>query len=394
MRSAILVLNAGSSSLKFSLCEQRGAAMEAFLDGEIDGLQSAPHFIAKTADGTVLEEQRWDAPMDHDRATALALSVALSQVPREALAAVGHRVVHGGTTFAGPVRVDPAVLVTLEALIPLAPLHQPHNLAPIRALQGQIPDLPQVACFDTAFHHGQSAVAQAFALPARITDRGVHRYGFHGLSYESIARRLIDVDPDAARGRTIVLHLGNGASLCAMAAGRSVATSMGFTALDGLPMGTRCGAIDPGVLLHLMDAFGMDIRAVEHLLYHESGLLGVSGISADLRVLESSDDPRAAAAIDLFVYRINREIGSAAAALGGIDALVFTAGIGEHSQRVREAVCRGAKWLGVELDPGANAAHGPRITTPDSGVRAWVIPTDEEGMIARHVAAVLGMDTA
>lgn len=393
MRSAILVLNAGSSSLKFSLCEMRGAAMQVFLHGAIDGLPSAPHFIAKDTDGAVVDEQRWTTTMDHDRATAHVLSFALSRVPEDALAAVGHRVVHGGTTFAGPVRVDAAVLAALEALIPLAPLHQPHNLAPIRALQAQAPDLPQVACFDTAFHHDQPPVAQAFALPARITDRGVHRYGFHGLSYESIARRLVDIDPEAARGRAIVLHLGNGASLCAMRGGRSIATSMGFTALDGLPMGTRCGAIDPGVVLHLMDAFGMDVRAVEHLLYHESGLLGVSGISSDMRVLEASADPRAAAAIDLFVYRISREIGSAAAALGGLDALVFTAGIGEHSDRVRESVCRSAEWIGVSLDPAANGAGGPRITLPDSRVRAWVIPTDEEGMIARHTAEVLGMDT-
>lgn len=391
MRSAILVLNAGSSSLKFSLYGMRGAAMQVFLHGAIDGLPSAPHFIAQETGGAVVGEQRWATPMDHDRATAHALSFALSRAPEDALAAVGHRVVHGGTTFAGPVLVDDPVLAALEALVPLAPLHQPHNLAPIRALRAQAPDLPQVACFDTAFHRGQPAVAQAFALPARITDRGVHRYGFHGLSYESIARRLVDVDPDAARGRTIVLHLGNGASLCAMKGGRSVATSMGFTALDGLPMGTRCGAIDPGVVLHLMEAFGMDARAVGHLLYHESGLLGVSGISSDMRVLESSDDPRAAAAIDLFVYRITREIGSAAAALGGLDALVFTAGIGEHSGRVRESVCRAAEWLGVTVDPTANAAGGPRITTPDSRVRAWVIPTDEEGMIARHAAEILGM---
>jgi len=392
MRSAILVLNAGSSSLKFALCGRHGPDICPFVHGEIDGLSTTPHFEAKAADGTILAEKRWTSPIDHGDATAHALAFALSRVPEGGLEGVGHRVVHGGSSFVGPVRVDARVLATLDALIPLAPLHQPHNLAPIRALQARAPDLPQVACFDTAFHHDQPAVARAFALPARITDRGVHRYGFHGLSYESIARRLPDVDPDAARGRTIVLHLGNGASLCAMAAGRSVATSMGFTALDGLPMGTRSGAIDPGVVLHLMDACGMDVRAVEHLLYHESGLLGVSGISSDMRVLETSDDPRAAAAIDLFVYRIGREIGSAAAALGGIDALVFTAGIGEHSTRVREAVCRAASWLGVAVDPAANATHGPRLTTPDSRVRAWVIPTDEESMIARHVVSVLEKD--
>ncbi len=391
MHSAILVLNAGSSSLKFALCSRDVSAMRTLLNGQIDALSTTPHFVAREADGTTIAEKRWTSPIDHGDATAHALAFALSRVPEGGLEGVGHRVVHGGSSFVGPVRVDADVLAALEGLVPLAPLHQPHNLAPIRALQAQAPDLPQVACFDTAFHHDQPAVARAFALPAHITDRGVLRYGFHGLSYESIARRLADVDPDAARGRTIVLHLGNGASLCAMAAGRSVATSMGFTALDGLPMGTRSGAIDPGVVLHLMDAFGMDVRAVEHLLYHESGLLGVSGISSDMRVLDASDDPRAAAAIDLFVYRIGREIGSAAAALGGVDALVFTAGIGEHSARVREAVCRAAEWLGVHVDTAANAAHGPRITTPDSRARAWVIPTDEEGMIARHVVSVLEM---
>jgi acetate kinase len=394
MRSAILVLNAGSSSLKFALCERHGADVRTFVHGEIDGLATTPHFVAKAADGAMVAEKRWASPIHHDDATAHALAFALSRVPAGALAGVGHRVVHGGSAFVGPVRLDTAVLAALEALIPLAPLHQPHNLAPIRALRAQAPDLPQVACFDTAFHHDQPAVARAFALPGRITDRGVLRYGFHGLSYESIARQLAGFDPDAARGRTIALHLGNGASLCAMAAGRSVATSMGFTALDGLPMGTRCGALDPGVVLHLMDAFGMDVRAVEHLLYHESGLLGVSGISSDVRVLEASTDPHAAAALDLLVYRIGREIGSAAAALGGVDALVFTAGIGEHSARVREAVCRGAAWLGVAVDSAANAAHGPRITLPDSPVRAWVIPTDEEGMIARHVVQVLALEGA
>lgn len=394
MRSAILVLNAGSSSLKFALCGRHGSDVQTFVHGQIDGLSTTPHFLAKEADGTTIAEKRWTSRIDHDDATAHALAFALSRVPEGGLEGVGHRVVHGGSSFVGPVRVDTETLAALEALVPLAPLHQPHNLAPIRALRAQAPDLPQVACFDTAFHHDQPAVARAFALPARITDRGVRRYGFHGLSYESIARRLADVDPDAARGRTIVLHLGNGASLCAMAAGRSIATSMGFTALDGLPMGTRSGAIDPGVVLHLMDAFGMDVRAVEHLLYHESGLLGVSGISSDMRVLEASDDPRAAAAIDLFVYRISREIGSAAAALGGVDALVFTAGIGEGSARVREAVCRAAEWLGVAVDTAANTTHGPQITTPESPVRAWVIPTDEEGMIARHVVSVLSMDRA
>jgi acetate kinase len=386
---AILVLNAGSSSLKFSLYGRGDATAPPVLHGQIEGLLSAPRFAAHDADGSIVDERRWDSAMEHDRATALTLEFVLSRLGGRRLAAVGHRVVHGGTTFDGPVMVDTGVVEALEALIPLAPLHQPHNVAPIRALRALAPDLPQIACFDTAFHRGQPAVAQAFALPERITAAGVRRYGFHGLSYESIARRLPDVDPVAAAGRTVVLHLGNGASLCAMAAGRSVASSMGFTALDGLPMGTRCGALDPGVVLHLLDGFGMDVRQVEHLLYHESGLLGVSGISSDMRVLEASDDPRAAAAIDLLVHRITREIGASAAVLGGLDAIVFTAGIGENSARLRAAVCTGAAWLGVVPAPAANAVHGPLITTPDSPVRAWVIATDEEGMIASHVAGML-----
>ena len=291
---------------------------------------------------------------------------------------------HGGLEYSKPVRVDAAVVAALEKYIPLAPLHQPHNLAPIRALLERAPTLPQVACFDTAFHRGQPPVAQAFALPKAITDRGVRRYGFHGLSYEYIAQALPRYDPRAASGRTIVLHLGNGASMCALAGARSVASTMGFTAVDGLPMGTRCGALDPGVMLYLMDELGMDARAIEKLIYLQSGLLGVSGISSDMRTLESSADPAAKAAIDVFVYRIGRELGSLAAALGGLDAIVFTAGIGENSHSLRGRVCRDASWLGVELDAAANEGDGPRITSAASRVPAWVIPTNEELMIARH----------
>ena len=283
----------------------------------------------------------------------------------------------------------PRCLAALEKFIPLAPLHQPHNLAPIRALLERAPTLPQVACFDTAFHCGQPPVAQAFALPKAITDRGVRRYGFHGLSYEYIAQALPRYDARAAAGRTIVLHLGNGASMCAIADGKSVASTMGFTAVDGLPMGTRCGALDPGVMLYLMDELGMDARAIEKLIYQQSGLLGVSGISSDMRTLEASTEPTAKAAIDLFVYRIGREMGSLAAALGGLDAVVFTAGIGENSPSLRERVCRNAAWLGVELDSAANGGNGPRIATQASSVPAWVIPTNEELMIARHTWATL-----
>lgn len=277
-----------------------------------------------------------------------------------------------------------AVLAELEQLIPLAPLHQPHNLSPVRSLFAIAPNLPQVGCFDTAFHSGQPPIAQAFALPAAITERGVRRYGFHGLSYEYIASVLPSLDPALAAARVIVAHLGNGASLCAMQAGRSVATTMGFTAIDGVPMGTRSGTLDPGVILYLLDELKMGPRDIERLLYQESGLLGVSGISSDMRTLEASGHARARLAIDLFDYRIGREIGSLAAALGGLDAIVFTAGIGEHSVRLRRSVCEGAAWLGVTLDDAANKRGDGRISSAESRVSAWVVPTNEELMIARH----------
>ena len=292
--------------------------------------------------------------------------------------------VHGGLEFSEPTRVSREVVQKLEKFVPLAPLHQPHNLAPIRFVLEQMPRLPQVACFDTAFHCAQPELAQAFALPKEITDRGVRRYGFHGLSYEYIASALPGIDPEAAAGRVVVAHLGNGASMCAMHAGESVASTMGFTAVDGLPMGTRCGAIDPGVILYLMDELKMDARAIEKLIYQQSGLLGVSGISSDMRGLLASDVPRAKLAVDLFVYRVGRELGSLAAALGGVDALVFTGGIGEHAVPIRERVIQNAGWIGLTLDPEANAAGGPRITTVASRVPAYVLPTNEELMIARH----------
>jgi acetate kinase len=286
------------------------------------------------------------------------------------------------------------MLRELEKLVPLAPLHQPHNLAPIRTLLAARPELPQVACFDTAFHRTQPPVAQAFALPAEITEEGVRRYGFHGLSYAYIASVLPRYDARAAAGRTVVLHLGNGASMCALAAGASVASTMGFTAVDGLPMGTRCGSIDPGVILYLMDERGMDARAIEKLLYQQSGLLGYSGISSDMRTLLSSDAPRAKLAVDLFVYRIGRELGSLAAALGGLDALVFTGGIGENAAAIRARVCRDAAWLGFDLDGGANERGGPLISTAASRVSGWVIPTNEELMIATGTRAVLQKESA
>jgi acetate kinase len=390
VRDAILVLNAGSSSLKFSVFGS-GADLAPLVAGNLEELQGRARFRAKDATGAVVDEHAWPdgSPPGHEGAIAFLLDWLRSSADGGSLAAVGHRVVHGGSDYAAPVRVTAAVLARLERLVPLAPLHQPHNLLPIRTLAARLPDLPQIACFDTGFHCVQSPVARAFALPRELSDAGVRRYGFHGLSYEYIASVLPQYDARAAAGRTIVLHLGNGASMCAMRAGRSVATTMGFTAIDGLPMGTRTGSLDPGVLLYLMDERGMDARAIEALIYKRSGLLGVSGISSDMRELLESDHPHAREAIELFCYRIGRELGSLAAALGGLDALVFTAGIGEHAAPIRERVCRDALWFGLTLDSAANARHGPRISGPDSGVAAWVIATDEEQMIARHTHAML-----
>jgi acetate kinase len=387
MSDAILVLNAGSSSLKFTVfAVGDGDALEVWVRGALEALSGAARFRATDARGAVVGEHAWpaDAPPHHAGALDFLFDWLQGRGGAARLAAVGHRVVHGGTEFAAPVRIDPAVLAKLDGLVPLAPLHQPHNLLPIRSIAERRPGLAQVACFDTAFHRSAPALAQAFALPRSITDGGVHRYGFHGLSYEYIASVLARFDPRAAAGRTVVLHLGNGASMCALQAGASIATTMGFTAVDGLPMGTRSGSLDPGVVLYLMRERGMDAAAIESLLYDESGLLGVSGVSSDMRELLASPDPRAAFAIELFVYRIGRELGSLAAALGGLDAIVFTAGIGERAAAVRAAACARAAWLGVELDAAANAAGGPRISSAESRVAAWVIPTDEELMIARH----------
>jgi acetate kinase len=392
MTDGIVVVNAGSSSLKGSLFAIDGPAIELRWKGLVDGLGTPQaSFEAKDAAGARLASHRWpanEAPT-HDAAVHHLLAFLRdSGGPRPV--AVGHRVVHGGERYAEPVLCDDGVLATLDALVPLAPLHQPHNLAPIRAIAAELPELLQVACFDTAFHRTNPALAQAYALPAAITARGVRRYGFHGLSYEYVAHALPAIDARAARGRVIVAHLGNGASMCAVRDGHSVASTMGFTALEGLVMGTRTGSLDPGVVLYLMDELGMDARAIERLLYRESGLLGVSGVSSDMRTLLASDDSRATFAVDLFCYRAGREIGSLAAALGGLDALVFTGGIGEHAAPVRAAIVDGAAWLGLELDAEANARHATCITTADSDVPAYVVPTNEELMIARHVRRVTG----
>lgn len=388
-REAVLVLNAGSSSVKFGV--HAAHAPGVLLRGQVERLGASPRLIARDAGARLVAERRWDAGDSLDHAGALDAILALldERLPGMALAAAGHRVVHGGPAFAAPVRIDAAVLGQLERLAHLAPLHQPHNLAPIRRMLATAPSLPQVACFDTAFHRTIPAIAQRFAIPADLHEAGVQRYGFHGLSYEYIAGALAAADPAAAAGRTVVMHLGNGASMCALREGVSVATTMGFTAVDGLPMGTRSGALDPGVLLWLMDERGMGARALEDLLYRRSGLLGVSGISGDMATLLASEAPGARLAIDLYVYRIGRELGSLAAALGGLDALVFTAGIGENAPTIRARVCEAARWLGVEADPAANAGGGPRISTPASRVAAWVLSTDEEAMIAHHVRAVL-----
>ena len=391
MADAIAVLNAGSSSIKFSLFVALDGDLELVARGQAEGLFTSPRFVAKDSAGKVLSEKAWGegAQLGHAGALDHLVGVLRTGLGTNRLVGVGHRVVHGGLEYAEPVRVDAAVLAALEKYVPLAPLHQPHNLAPIRMLLERAPELPQVACFDTAFHRAQPPVAQAFALPKAITDLGVRRYGFHGLSYEYIAGVLPRHDAAAARGRVVVLHLGNGSSMCATVAGRSVASTMGFTAADGLPMGTRCGNLDPGVVLYLMDELRMDARAIEKLIYQQSGLLGVSGISSDMRTLEASTEPGARAAIDLYIYRIGRELGSLAAAAGGLDAIVFTGGIGENSRSLRERVCRDAAWLGVEVDPAANAANGPRISAASSRVSAWAIPTNEELMIARHARHVL-----
>ena len=393
MADAIAVLNAGSSSVKFSLFTDDAGTLDLVARGQAEALFTSPRFTAKDGEGRVVAGKAWGdgVVLGHAGALDHLMGFVRERLAGHRLVGVGHRVVHGGLEYAAPARVDAALVERLEKYVPLAPLHQPHNLAPIRLLLDRAPDLPQVVCFDTAFHRGQPPVAQAFALPKSVTDRGVIRYGFHGLSYDYVASALPAHDARAAAGKCVVLHLGNGSSMCAIAGGRSVASTMGFTAADGLMMGTRCGSLDPGVVLYLMDELRMDARAIERMIYQESGLLGVSGISSDMRTLEASDAPGAAAAIDLYAYRIGRELGSLAAALGGLDAIVFTAGIGENSRALRARVCRDAAWLGVELDPAANdAAEGAaRISTTSCRTAAWVIPTNEELMIARHARALL-----
>lgn len=389
MSDSILVLNAGSSSIKFSVQTPTGAdSVRMLAVGQIEGIGNHAHFIAKGADGVVLAETRWPdgtGPVSHDAALHVISEWLDGFLGDARVLAVGHRVVHGGAEYAGPAVITPSVMEKLRKLVPLAPLHQPHNLAPIEAVEARYPGVLQVACFDTSFHRGHSFAAEAFAIPYRFYDQGIRRYGFHGLSYEYVARRLLEAAPDVAHGKVVVAHLGNGASMCAISDGVSVESTMGFTALDGLAMGTRSGQLDPGVLLHLMGSLGMTVPEVTKLLYHESGLKGLSGVSSDMRDLEQSSDPHAAAAIDYFVYAIQKQTGALTAALGGIDALVFTAGIGENSANVRRRVCAGLGWLGIELDHDANESGADVISAPNSPTKVLIVRTSEETMIALHV---------
>ena len=388
---AILVVNAGSSSLKFQVFAVDGEGLERRVKGQIDGIGVHPRLKAVGADGAVLIDRSYPPAELPDLPAATAeLRRWLASLGGFELRAIGHRVVHGGPDFDRPVRVDAGVLARLAEFAPLAPLHQPHNLAPIRLAQEIDPEMPQVACFDTAFHRGHPPHTDCYALPRALYDAGVRRYGFHGLSYEYVAERLRTVAPDLAGGRVIVAHLGSGVSMCGLRDGRSVESTMGFTALDGLPMGTRPGQLDPGVVLYLIEQRGMAAAEVTDLLYKGSGLKGLSGVSNDMRDLLASDEPGAAFAIDHFVHRAGLMAGLLAAALGGLDAFVFTAGIGENSAPIRARIAERLAWLGAEIDPEANAAGEGRISTPSSRVALLVVPTDEELMIARHTLALVG----
>jgi acetate kinase len=388
---AILVVNAGSSSVKFQIfAVEQAPALRLLIKGQLDGIGTRPHLSAHASEKSSLVDRTYASNQIADVPAAMAaVGSWLRQTQRLNLLAVGHRVVHGGPTYNRPVVIDQAVVANLEQYVSLAPLHQPNNLAPIRTLLNSHPDLLQVACFDTAFHHGHSVVADHYAIPERFYAEGVRRYGFHGLSYEYIARRLREIAPTAAAGRVIVAHLGSGASMCALANGRSIASTMGFTALDGIPMGTRPGQIDPGVLLYLLTEKGMTPKALEDLLYHDCGLKGLSGISNDMRDLQSNADPRAKLAVDHFVYRIGLNAGMLAAALGGLDAFVFTAGIGENSPIIRARIAEKLAWLGVVFDADGNAQGKSLISRPESRVALLVVPTDEELMIAQHTLALL-----
>jgi acetate kinase len=393
-QSAYLVLNAGSSSLKFSAFRHHphNNALETLLSGQISGIGSRARFEAKGADRRLLGEHTWDDKDSACRDTLLqyVLNWINATLVDDEIAAVGHRVVHGGLAISRPMHVNPALIDELDGLIPLAPLHQPHNVAPIRILAKNFPALPQVACFDTAFHSTQPPLARNFALPQALTDEGVCSYGFHGLSYEYVTAHLVESRPDLAEGRVVICHLGNGSSLCAVKGGKSMDTTMGFSVLDGVPMGTRTGSLDPGVILYLMREKKMGLEALEDLLYRQSGLLGVSGLSNDMKVLQESAEPAAKQAVDMFCFRVAKEVAALAASMGGIDALVFTAGIGENSPEIRAAVVERLSWLGIKLDAEANGRKAYDISASDTQIPVFVIPTNEEMMIAKHTINVLG----
>ena len=393
MDDFVVVLNAGSSSLKFCAYSRPQSDQWRLAGrGQIEGIGTSPRFSARDGAGTkVADEPLGEAVRDARGALDTLAAWLRKQYPDARIVGVGHRVVHGGADFPGPVVVTADVVDRLRALVPLAPLHQPHNLAAIEAVTTRLPHVPQVACFDTSFHRGHSEVADLVPLPKEIRAAGVQRYGFHGLSYEYIASVLPQVAPNISDGRVIVAHLGSGASLCALKNGKSIDSTLGFTALDGLCMGTRPGSIDPGVVLYLFQTRGLDAKAVETMLYKKSGLLGISGISNDMRDLIANADPAARLAVDYFVYRVAKEIGALAAVLGGVDGIVFTAGIGERSAPIRQRICDASAWLGLEIDRAANERDGPRISTPASKVEAWVVPTNEELVIARHTGQLLGL---
>ena len=386
----ILVVNAGSSSLKFQVFSLEKRELSCIIKGQMDGVGTRPRLRAEDASKQTLIDKTYTAEQVPDLPAAIQETGDwLHMVQNVTLVAVGHRVVHGGPVYDRPVLITPSIVAQLEKYVSLAPLHQPNNLAPIRALLTRRPELPQVACFDTAFHREHGALADHFGLPERFYDEGVRRYGFHGLSYEYIAQRLPEVAPDIAKGRVIVAHLGSGASMCALMGGRSIESTLGFTALDGLPMGTRPGQLDPGVVLYLIDEKGMSTAQVQDLFYRDCGLKGLSGISNDVRDLEQSADPKAGFALEYFVYRIGLYAGMLAAALGGLDAFVFTAGIGENSASMRARIAEKLAWLGVAIDAKANPVRAPLISRADSRIKVYVIPTNEELMIARHTLALL-----
>jgi acetate kinase len=388
MSNAILTLNAGSSSLKFALFDIADGGVRLSVKGEAEKLDSTPHFMAEDAGGKSLADESWP-DTSFDAVIGKILDWAISHLGRDQLVAVGHRMVHGGPDHTQPERVTPDLLNALDAMVPLAPLHLPHNIAPIRAIARARPGLTQVVTYDTAFHRTMPGVATRIAIPRRYEAEGVRRYGFHGLSYEYISGRLAQVAPALAKGRTIIAHLGNGASLCALLNGKSVDTTMGFSALDCLVMGTRPGDIDPGVLLYLQERDGMTVTALEHMLYNESGLKGVSGLSGDMRTLLASSDPNAKDALAMFIFRLAREIGALTASLGGLDGLVFTAGIGEHAPQIRAMTVEKLDWLGAKLDADANARNAEIISTGDSKLAVLVIPTNEEEIIARHTLSCI-----